>query len=421
MLCPKCGSDKINKKGFDGGIKQRFQCRDCGKRFYENTSLNSISELGNIIPEEKTKQNKSLGSMTFDERENSATGSIITAQKPNTKEDAAKLFKVDLSIWETERLVINSWDVTNKHGETFTNYQVKVWFKKRANEPNLEEMAEIFKNLTKNYKPQNIPAIRHRKIDSSYMLELSIADLHLGKLAWHQETGENYDIKIARKRFMYCLNDLIDKSLVYNPQKILFVIGHDYFNADNPENTTALGTVQDCDVRWQKRYTTGCKLMIDAIETLRAICPVDIVVIPGNHDKQTSFYLGEWLLAWYKDCKDVTINNSPVERKYYSWGNSLVGLTHGEKIKYNELPLIMATEVPELWSKSIFREIHTGHWHREIAHDIKGITVRSLKSPTGTDAWHFGKGYIGNIKGAEAFIWHNKFGLEGHLHSNLVV
>jgi transposase-like protein len=435
MFCPKCGSDQIRKEGSDKGV-QRFKCKICGRKFNENTALSSPDELNKdpevIIVKEKPEpainhNSKELGSMAFEERENTATGSIITAEKPGTKEDAAKLFKVDLSIWEPERMVINSWDVTMKLGsgdskypKTETNYQVKVWFRLRKNEPTIEELSKIFQDLTKNYKPQNIKTIRRRKIDSSYMLELSIADLHLGKLAWHQETGENYDIKIARKRFMYCLNDLLDKSLSYDPKKILFVIGNDYFNADNPENMTAKGTVQDCDVRWQKRYMSGCKLMVDAVEVLRSICPVDIVVIPGNHDKQTSFYLGEWLSAWYKECKDVSINNCPLERKYYVWGNSLIGLTHGEKIKYNELPLIMATEVPELWSKTVFREIHTGHWHREIAHDIKGITVRSLKSPTGTDSWHYGKGFIGSIKGAEAFIWHNKYGLEGHLHSNLI-
>lgn len=49
-----------------------------------------------------------------------------------TLQDALKFSQVDLSKWEVERHVFNSWDVTmkDKDGNSFkrTNYQVKVWF-----------------------------------------------------------------------------------------------------------------------------------------------------------------------------------------------------------------------------------------------------------------------------------------------------
>jgi hypothetical protein len=36
--CPQCGSDWINKKGFDRG-KRRFYCRVCGKQFIDPSQL----------------------------------------------------------------------------------------------------------------------------------------------------------------------------------------------------------------------------------------------------------------------------------------------------------------------------------------------------------------------------------------------
>lgn len=38
MICPECNSEKISKSGFKvtrTGRKQRYQCQNCGKTFYE--------------------------------------------------------------------------------------------------------------------------------------------------------------------------------------------------------------------------------------------------------------------------------------------------------------------------------------------------------------------------------------------------
>ena len=41
MECPHCESKKVNKRGFDklqdGSLIQRYQCKECGKRFNERT------------------------------------------------------------------------------------------------------------------------------------------------------------------------------------------------------------------------------------------------------------------------------------------------------------------------------------------------------------------------------------------------
>jgi hypothetical protein len=41
-----------------------------------------------------------------------------------------------------------------------------------------------------------------------------------------------------------------------------------------------------------------------------------------------------------------------------------------------------------------------------------GVRVRLLSSLCREDAWHANSGYIGNIKQAEAFMWHKDEGLK---------
>jgi len=363
----------------------------------------------------------------WQETQTTATGTIITAIKPRTLEDATELFNVDMDIWEAERMIINSWDVTmklgsgnNKYPKTETNYQVKVWFKKKCGEINPKELAEIFKTAIKNHTPPKYKDINLPELDEENLLEITNFDLHLGKLGWHQESGENYDIKIAKERFMESIVDLLNKAKPFKYSRILFPVGNDFFNADTPEDTTTHGTKVDTDVRWKKRTIMGNELLVSGIDMLRQYAPVDVKIICGNHDWLTMFMSGEYLSAWYRNCDNVNIDNNPKQRKYYCWNNVLLGYTHSSKEKPIDLFAIMAQEQRVNWSKTKFREWHLGHIHHEKVIDYKGVTVRWLKSQSGLDEWHYGKGYIGSIKGSEAFLWNEKTGLIAHFHSNII-
>lgn len=413
MKCPYCGSSNYNKRGRNQYGTQRYACQ-CGRSFNSNTAADTDLNIS-------IDKNKNNPQMQFDERENSAVGSIITAIKPRTMRDAAFLFKVDLTVWEPERMVTNSWDVTNRKGESFTNYQVKVWFKKIIHKENPEELARIFQDHVNSYVPgEDLFKIDRDQNKKDKLLEISIADLHLGKLAWHRETNENYDIKIAEQRFFQSLGDLIEKGRIFNPRRILYVIGNDFLNADSLNDTTTGGTYVDSDVRWQKRYLIGCRILVQSVIMLLELAPVDIEVIPGNHDGQTSFYLGEYLKAWFRNCSEITIDNSPLLRKYYRFGNNLIGLAH-EHRPLDDIPMLMVQEAKDDFAVTQFHEFHTGHKHREESIDVKGVVIRKIKSLSGVDSWHYRHGYIGTIKGAEAFIFDHDTGLEAHLHNNLVV
>ena len=397
MKCPSCGEVKgIIRNGIAKNGKQRWLCK-CGREFRTD-----------VIDNTKEK---------WTEDRKSASGSIVTAVKPDTLEDAAKLFKVNLDIWQAKKMSVNQWGVTNKYGNKYTNYQVKVWFEKIQDDITIKSIKEVFDDFVRHYR---LPKTYKKEYDKGHSLvEINIADLHLGKLAWHRETGENYDIKIASRRFFDVLDDLIEKTRIYKPKRILFIIGNDFFNADTPSDTTTYGTSVDSDVRWQKRFSVGCHMLVDAINTLINIAPVDVKVILGNHDATTMFSAGELLKAWFHEYPSINIDNSPKLRKYHVYEDVLLGYTHGNKEKPRDLFSLMATEMKNVWNIINFKEFHLGHLHRESSMDYNGLMVRWLKSPTGTDSWHYGKGFLGAVKGAEAFVYKKYEGMVAHIHSNL--
>ncbi len=96
-------------------------------------------------------------------------------------------------------------------------------------------------------------------------------------------------------------------------------------------------------------------------------------------------------------------------RKYFEFGKVLLGFTHGDK--GSNYPMLMATERSDAWSRTSFREIHTGHRHCDKVTEDHGVKVRILPALCPPDDWHQEHGYVENQRQAEAFIWNKDQGL----------
>ncbi len=417
MICRSCGEkEKIYKKGFsNNNQKQRWRCFNCGKQWSTGIIVND--EVDYIKKNNSTK---------FESKGNTAIGTANISDAPIDVDKILELFNIDSKMWQVEKFTTNSNTKTNRHGNKYTDHQIKVWFRRNKEVFNYEVIKKDFIEATKNYVP------KYKKIDYEFknqsennLLEINIADLHLGKLCWEGETGENYDVKIAQERFFNVLKKMIHRVSVFDYNRIVFPIGNDFFNSDNLFNTTTHGTPQDEDLRWQKTYKIGRELLVNAIDFLSQYAPVDVIVVQGNHDFQRMFFVGDALSLWYSNSKDVNINNSAKIRKYYKYGDVLLGFTHGSDEKVANLPLIMAQEATKEWGNTKFKEMHVGHLHhrKEIKYlstaEYNGIVVRFMRSLAGTDQWHSKKGYVGGIKGGECFLWNANDGLIAMFEVNI--
>lgn len=233
---------------------------------------------------------------------------------------------------------------------------------------------------------------------------LSIADLHLGKLAWGPEVGESYDHKIATRRFNFIVNSAIDRLQKEDGiEKIIFYWSQDFFHFDNIEVTTTAGTRQDTDVRWQKMFQIGIKLLQEAITKLEKIAPVYTFRIRSNHDTQIGFFANEAIGAFFHDDPNVEVDTSPTPRKYIHYGVNLFGFGHGDK-EGKRISSLMPIEQAKAWGVTTNHEFFLGHFHSLRVYEEGGVILRYLSSPTGTDAWHCESGFLGAQKAAQLFI-----------------
>ena len=326
-----------------------------------------------------------------------------------TIDDLVQFAEIDLSQWKVSKIITNTWGNSKN-----PCYQIKAWFSKKEISVNFEDMQNTVIESIKNYFPESF--IKRENIKDSCMLELALVDHHLGKMAWGKETGqENYDIKIAEKIYNSAVDYILSITSNFNFDKILYIVGNDFYNVDNQTNTTTGGTFQDEDCRWQKSFDSGVLIHIATIEKLKKIANIDVVVVSGNHDNERAYYLGAVLKGRYFNDKNVNINNDPLERKYYQYGKNLIGLTHGYKISHDKLFSLMPVEAKNIWSKCNFYEWHIGHVHHEnkkilnINTEQSQIRLKTLPSLTAIDSWHAKHGFLA-LRETQAFIWHPEKG-----------
>lgn len=274
-------------------------------------------------------------------------------------------------------------------------------------------------------RPRPKPRLKAVPDEQRHLLEIAPVDLHLGKYAWGEEAGEDYDIRIAERVFTEAVSDILAQSAHYPLEGIVLVVGNDLLQTDSDDGTTTAGTHVDSDSRYIKSFRRARTINSWAIERCAEVAPVRVVVIPGNHDSMTAFLIGEVLEAEFHDDPRVTVDCSPRRRKYLRYGVNLIGWTHGNEEKHNDLPLIMAQECPDDWGKALHKEWHVGHLHksREVRYtagdSFNGVRVRILPSLCSPDAWHYGKGYVHERRACEAYIWNRTTGYRGHISSNI--
>jgi len=309
----------------------------------------------------------------------------------------------------TDEAGVDDKDV--KHGWLKTK-QASLFFKN----PNfkVEELNEIQRikdeciKEVKLYAPK-YHAIETIKSEDTHLLVIDIADLHIGKLATAFETGEDYNSQIAVKRAKDGLQGILNKAKGFNIDKVLFVAGNDILHTDNTRRTTTAGTPQDTDGMWYDNFIMAKNLYIDLLEKLVSFAEVEVVYNPSNHDLTHGFFLMQLIEAHFSK-STINFNVDLKHRKAFKYGNNLIGTTHGDGAKIENLPLLLATEFPILWSETKHRYIYSHHVHHKTSKDFIGVTFETLRSPSGSDSWHHKNGYTGVPKAVEGYIHHKEFG-----------
>lgn len=375
----------------------KLHCKDLGIEYKEKHRMNLSNYLKKL--KEQDSQDSDLENETITETNQYSKENVLSALKEDgtimSIEEYCDFYKIPYKEVRTYKLVTH----TGKGAYyNIASHTIKG--------KDLEDFHQnILKDLAK-IENKPITIARQKSSEESHLFVVDLADIHIGKLSDSFETGEDYNNQIAVKRVKEGLEGLIDKASGHKIDKILFVGGNDILHIDTPKRTTTSGTYQDTDGMWYSNFLIAKQLYIELLNRLLEIADIHFVFNPSNHDYTSGFFLADVIQTYFKDCKNITFDCSIAHRKYFVYGQNLIGTTHGDGGKIEQLPLAMAHESKD-WSNCKHKYIYTHHVHHKNSKDYMGVCVESLRSPSATDSWHHRNMYQHSPKAVEGFI-HSK-------------
>jgi len=284
---------------------------------------------------------------------------------------------------------------------------VRQWVKSQTDEQRqfeiLVERIENAQESLKSFKPTKPPA----KVDDDLASLLTITDFHLGMYAWEAETGDDWDMQIARDVFLNSVHDMIQAS----PKAgigILCQLG-DFLHWDGMLAVTPQsGHILDADTRYGKLVEMAMSVMTEAVKMmLKRYGKVVVVSAEGNHDISGSIWLRKHIKHVFANEPRVEIIDNEFPYYAYLHGETMLGFHHGHKMKLANLHKLFASEprFREMWGLANTTYIHTGHYHHERVVEDGGAIAEQHPTLAARDAYAARGGWVSQ-RGAKVITYH---------------
>jgi len=283
---------------------------------------------------------------------------------------------------------------------------VRQWVKSQTDEQRqfemlIERLEDAQSSLPK-YKPTPAP----KSCDESLLTLLTITDFHLGMYAYEAETGDDWDVTIARDVFLNSIHDMI-KASPKSETGMLCQLG-DFLHWDGILSVTPQsGHILDADTRYGKLVDLSMSVMTEAVKMmLKRFDKVVVVSAEGNHDISGSIWLRKHLKHLFGNEPRLTIIDNDFPYYAYLHGETMLAFHHGHKVKLANLHKLFASEprFRKMWGKANYTYIHTGHYHHERVIEDGGAIAEMHPTLSGRDAYAARGGWVSR-RGAKVITY----------------
>ena len=248
------------------------------------------------------------------------------------------------------------------------------------------------------------------RVDPDLCLVLCLFDVHIGRESYKHYTGDETDLQSQQEEFVSAINKIVQSVPYDRLEKIILPIGNDFFNVDTPLLTTTKGTPQDNTKDLHSMFYTGLNLLSEVAIYLSSLAPVELVLVPGNHDTTTSMYLATSLKVVFRDNPLISVDDSPASRKYRQYGKTTLGFAHGD-LKMEKYAELLPYEAKEMFATSEWYEFLLGDKHHEkMVQKEDGVVVRHLGGMTKADVWTYHNGYTTSKRRAYGILYDKEHG-----------
>jgi len=284
------------------------------------------------------------------------------------------------------------------------------WTKTSADTAAVKEYLRAAADALKETLPRIAPTPVPGQSSPDLLSQYTITDLHLGMLAWAEETrGDDYNLKIAEQLVI----DWFSAAIAMAPSSdtaIFAQLGdflhHDSLKSETPEHKNVL----DADSRFQKIVRVSVRVVRQIIDMLlQKHAHVHVVMASANHDPASSAWLREMFNVVYETEPRVTVDTSPSPYYVYEWGKTALFFHHGHKRKVRDVDHVFAGLFRETFGRCPYSYGHVGHLHSNEAVETNLMTVERHRTLAPSDAHASSGGWLSK-RDAKVITYHKEYG-----------
>lgn len=246
----------------------------------------------------------------------------------------------------------------------------------------------------------------------------TLTDSHVGALCWGAETmSGDWDLSIAEATLTGCFARMVESS----PDAKTGIVAQlgDFLHSDGSSAlspvTPTSGHVLDQDGRFSKVVGVAVRILRRVIDmALKKHERVIVLLAEGNHDISSSVWLRTMFAAMYEREPRVTIIDQALPYYAVQHGKTMLCWHHGHLHKNDKLPILFASQFPQMWGTTAKRYAHTGHRHHVEEKEHSGMTVIQHSTLAARDAYAARGGWMSERQ-ATAITYHAQYGEVGRV------
>lgn len=173
-------------------------------------------------------------------------------------------------------------------------------------------------------------------------------------------------------------------------EKIVIEVGGDILHSDFLKKTQTVKGTQLDHADMIKAWQDAAHFIKDIVEpSIENSETAELRAIGGNHDFSMQWAFIEMIRVRYPQ---LSVFNPGSYRQVFTYGKVGILIAHGDVAKAR-LSQLFASEHPVEWANSVWREIHTGHFHTEVTKDVGGTIQMQFGTPKPSDGYEEKNGF----------------------------
>jgi len=234
------------------------------------------------------------------------------------------------------------------------------------------------------------PPLGNDKLLNCYV----ITDYHMGMLAWDEECGKNWDLKIAEELIVKWFAQAIHQSP--DADTAIFAQLSDFLHFDGMDAVTpASKHLLDVDSRFSKLVRASIRILRQVIiMLLQKHQKLHIIMADANHDPVSQIWLREWFSVMYENEPRVSVDTSPNPYNAYEFGKTALFFHHGHKRNVANVAHVFASQFRAMFGRTKYAYAHMGHLHHVDVKENNLMIVEQHRTLAANDAYGARGGYL---------------------------